>query len=218
MKQLVVVIPTRNRLEKLKKALDSIPLLDYIYILVVCDGDRPTYEYLLKERSISNLKVVLVPQHKGAVYCRNSGIRGLEDGVLCATDDIVFEKHAIQHAFECFNKNFPDDDGVVGFVQDLKFHPTGVALVGKNFLKRYPNGQLFYPKYWHFACQEILSYCNLLGNRFVQDLSAKIIHFHPSILKGNFVDKTHEDARLFKKKDMALKDKRLKEGKVWPVS
>jgi hypothetical protein len=77
--------------------------------------------------------------------------------VLYAVDDIEFQDDAIDNAMKEFNDRFKDDDGVIGFTQIgvRDFHPSGVGLVGKKFLDRYPGRKLFNPMYYHFACQEI---------------------------------------------------------------
>jgi glycosyltransferase involved in cell wall biosynthesis len=213
MKQIMIVIPTRNRWEKLQRTLRSIPRTDFIDIVVVCDGDKPTFD-VLKNMAC---KRMLVRDHVGAVRCRNLGIVSCAvDGILYATDDITFEVGAIDAALQTFNEHFPDDDGVVGFVQDLSFHPTGVALVGKTFLDRYPNKQLFCPQYYHFAAQEVLRYCEKLGGKFVQCAEAKVLHYHPNVYKED-LDTTHIEARKFKDKDLSLNLQRIDANVVWPL-
>lgn len=213
MREISIVIPTRNRLEKLKRVLDSIPSLNYLHIIVVCDGDVNTYDFLVQHRKDVDSK--LVPENKGAVYCRNLIAHHIQDGLLYATDDIVFMENSIQHAFEIFNKTFLDDDGVVGFVQEgNSFHPTGVGLVGQKFLQRYPSKQLFCPQYFHFACQEIHDLCQKVGGKFVQDSQAKVFHYHPCNYPKE-MDQTHKDARKFKAKDFSVIEYRKKHNLTW---
>ncbi len=213
MKQIMIVIPTRNRWEKLQCTLQSIPKKEFIDIVVVCDGDKKTFNALEGK----GVKRMLVGEHVGAVKCRNLAIANcVVDGLLYATDDITFDNGAIESALDTFNKHFSDDDGVVGFVQDLSFHPTGVALVGKTFLARYPKKRLFCSHYYHFAAQEILRYCEHLGNKFVADSNAKVKHLHPSVYKQE-VDLTHMDARKFKDQDLGLNLRRKEAGIVWPL-
>ncbi len=214
MKHIDIVIPTRNRIEKLEGTLDSIPKrLPNVSIIVVCDGDRDTFEYLIKNHK--EVHAELVPENKGTVFCRNWGSRNVKDGLLYGTDDIIFLENSIENALECFNKNFPDDDGVVGFVQEgNSFHPTGIALVGQKFLQRYPSKQLFCPYYFHFACFEIYNLCNKLGNKFVQEEKARVFHYHPCNFPDQ-MDQTHKDARKFKQEDFIMKAKREKKKLIW---
>jgi len=213
MKQIDVVIPTRNRTRKLQQTLDSIPSCSNIRVIVVCDGDSHTYSWLKHNRG--DVEARFVAEWRGAVYCRNSVICEVRDGLLYATDDIVFLENSIHNAFECFNKNFRDEDGVVGFVQEgNNFHPTGVALVGQKFLQRYPSKQLFCPLYFHFACQEVYDLCCKLGNKFVQAKEAKVFHYHPCNFPEE-MDQTHNDARKFKVKDHELMNYRRENGLIW---
>lgn len=213
MESLVVIIPTRGRIAKLGKTLNSIPDHPYINIHVVCDGDKQTYEFIANHsRPIHG---TLIPEHRGAVYCRNQVMHRWNDGILYATDDIVFHPNAIEHAFQTFNDHFPDDDGVVGFVQEPgEFHPTGVALVGRKFFNRYPMGEMFFPNYFHFACQEVLWLCEALGNKLVQDPHAIIEHRHPCKFREE-LDQTHRDARVYRKKDHDLITERKNQGQIW---
>jgi len=221
MQYLTVVIPTRNRIKKLEKTLESIPDLSYIRIEVICDGDYRTYHHLnekYKGRRIDTVR--MIKDHSGSVKCRNLSISQQEDGVLYATDDIVFHTLAIQNAYECFNKMFPDDDGVVGFIQvPGGFHETGVALVGQTFLRRFPSRKLFYPNYFHFSCQEVYSLCQDILNKkgknvFYQHKEAVVTHYHPCKYK-HLVDTTHQEARVQRRNDLMLSQRRKREGLIW---
>jgi glycosyltransferase involved in cell wall biosynthesis len=215
MNQIDIVIPTRNRLEKLKRTLSSIPGNIYGMVLnihIVCDGDRKTYEWLKLKRRRNN--IVFIPGHNGSVYCRNHIIPGCPDGVLCATDDIIFKEGAILKAWRSFNQMFKDEDGVIGFHQEgNNYHPAGVTLVGKKFLERYPEKKLFFPEYFHFCCQEVYWLASKY-NKFYLEKDAIIYHYHPANHKDE-MDQTHADARLYKQRDMKLINERQRKGLIW---
>lgn len=210
-----IVIPTRNRIEKLRRTLDSIPgrcLYGEIEVIVVCDGDKKSFDSLRDNPRIN--RAVLVAAHRGAVYCRNIVTQQLDNPFIYATDDIVFLPGAIKNAELALREHFPDNDGVIGFMQTgNKFHPTGVALVGETFLYRYPEKKLFFPEYYHFACQEIHWLAEKLG-KFYQCQSAIVQHFHP-INMPEEMDRTHVEARIFKDEDMKLKAQREATGLIW---
>jgi len=218
MKHITILIPTRGRIEKVKKTLESIPELDYIDTMIICDNCYETLEFVRKLNNPKIYAAAVVSRHGefvGSVACKNTYSSDVEDGLLYATDDIIFQENAIQSAFECFNKNFPDDDGVVGFVQKGNaFHPTGVGLVGQKFLRRYPDKKLFFPGYFHFACQEIYDLCQKLGGRFVQEEQAVVLHKHPCNYREE-MDQTHKDARIRKREDHALIKERKAKGLIW---
>lgn len=214
MKHITVVIPTRNRIEKLEKTLASIPESSFISVAIVCDGDKKSYDHLRNLKRKYN--IYHVTNHKGSVFCRNLAIREVLDGVLYATDDIIFQNNSIQLALDLLNKTFPDDDGVVGFKQNTnKYCPTGVALVGKKFLSRFIGKELFYPQYWHFCAQEIDRLCQKISkNVFVSDDKIAITHRHPSFNKKE-MDQTHLDARKHRQLDRDLSMQRQKQDIVW---
>lgn len=215
MHRVTILIATRNRWDKLCATLNSIDV--DVDVVVVCDGDKDTYAKL----ESMPVKRLLSVSHIGSVACRNLALRKYHmDGCLYATDDVIFCPGAIQRVLDLFNVSFPDDDGVVGLRQDQSFHETGVALVGSTFLNRYPERQLFFPKYYHFAAQEIFWYCKELEHKegrpfFVQDPEVSLAHKHPAFYK-ELVDQTHREARAFKSRDMTILNCRAAMLKVWP--
>jgi len=215
MKHITIVIPTRNRIEKLEQTLASIPELSFISVAIVCDGDKKSYDHFRNTRGIYDV-CYYVAKHKGSVFCRNLAIREVKDGVLYATDDIIFQNNSIQLAYDLINKTFPDDDGVIGFKQNTsKYCPTGVALIGKKFLSRFIGKDLFYPQYWHFCAQEIDRLCKKIPkNVFTSDNKIAITHKHPSFNKEE-MDQTHLDARKHRQIDLELSMQRKKQDIVW---
>lgn len=216
MKKIDLVVATRNRLNKLKRMIESVPDLDYLRINIISDADKITTKYYLNDGLIESerFKLFHMSNQSGAVICRNYVFSKCEDGVLYATDDMTFDDGSIQVALKTFNGVFNDDDGVVGFVQIPKqFHPTGVALVGKKFLDRYPRKQLFNPGYFHFACQEIHWLAKKLG-LFYQEKEAGIHHAHPAFFKDQ-MDRTHQEARIHRKRDHDLIAERQRKGLIW---
>jgi len=220
MKHITIVIPTRGRCESLLRTLDNIPREDYIDIQIACDGDQNTYDHVLERQKTDPVitRVELLPGHNGSVFCRNYLIKDVSDGLLYATDDILFEKGAIQRAFEFFNQEFLDDDGVVGFNENLpKYSKTAAGLVGQQFLLRYPDKKLFCPRYFHFACQEIERLVDVVESQkhvFATRDDLRLDHAHPSIDR-KYLDQTHKDARKYAKEDRNLSRERRAEGIIW---
>ena len=218
MKFIDIVIATRNRYMKLARTIESIPDLDFIGVQVVVDGEMDTVERIQRDWRFwkkHNFTLIHHPEHKGATICRNLVIPKRQDGVLYATDDIAFGPNACERALESFNEHFPDDDGVLGLAQtgNRKYHPTGVALIGKKFLDRYPGRKPFYPEYFHFAAQEIHWLAEKLG-KFYHEPRASIRHYNPFMDKKH-MDQTHEDARIHKVRDKMLRESREFKGLIW---
>lgn len=219
MKSVDLIVATRGRYRKLIRMITSVPLTANgipIKIRIVTDGDADSYAKL----SAQGFDVQAVNSHRGSVFCRNIMTAQAQDAILYATDDITFERGAIDCAIRSLLRVFPDEDGVVGFNQrgniDGNFSKSGIALVGYPFLLRYPQKLLFYPKYFHFACQEIERGATIL-KRFYFDEKAYLYHFHPSSNPKEF-DKTHIDARQFHQRDRATSQARRLQKKTWGVN
>lgn len=208
-----VLIPTRGRLPSLLKTLASLPspAPDWLHTVVAVDGDKETVDGLLGEPRF-RFTVDFSPRHIGSVAVRNRALRSIPEAhaVLYATDDVLFEPGAIEAAREALFARWPDGDGVIGFAQDRDHHPTGVAMVGPAFVARYPERELFYPGYWHFAAQEVHWLAEKVG-RFATDPVARLRH----MVDWSRPDKTHKEARQFKVRDMALKEARKTTGEIW---
>lgn len=222
MKKIDIIVATRNRRDKLINMIKSVWMgnRDHVSIMrIMCDGDHETEDSLVSKIMMNGWNENFGPtevgwiKHCGSVSCRNLLCERVEDGILYSTDDIIFDPGSIDAAFRLFNRTFPDDDGVVGFVQNNSFHPTGIALVGQKFLQRYPNKHLFYHGYYHFAAQEVYELANKYG-KFIQCLDARVFHFHPCFMKDQ-MDDTHNEARIKKSSDMNLMCKRKNAGLIW---
>lgn len=209
MDELTVIIPTRNRRDKLQATLDSIP--NDVSVHVVCDGDEETYKRLKKQGVRCSWHV----DRLGSVACRNYALSlGESLHYVCATDDITFRPDAIEAAYKTFQGSFPDGDGVVGFVQEpYGFHPTGVVLVDHEWLARYPSNMMYMPAYGHFSAQEIHWLADKLG-KFVQCKDAVVEHRHPGHEPGQ-MDTTHKEARVLQEYDRELRRLRQKHGLIW---
>jgi glycosyltransferase involved in cell wall biosynthesis len=215
MERIDILIPTRNRLGKLERCLSTIPGRAFgakIYTHILCDGDEKTYNHFKNDPYYI---CKYFPGHNGSVKLRNLEAKDCEDAILYAVDDMEFFPGALEQAVDEFKEKFPDDDGVLGFTQigQNTFNPAGVALMGKQFVNRYPDKQIFYPEYFLFACQEIHWLAEKL-KRFYLSPNAKIMHYHPSFHKTE-MDQTHKDGRIHTKKDHALITERKSKGLIW---
>lgn len=181
-------------------------------ITVITDGDPKTAKALEGDPRIDYL--IQVAQQSGSVYCRNIATAEAIGPLIYVTDDIEFFPGSIDRAIAAMDLMFPDGDGVIGFYQGMEKHsPAGVALIGSKFLQRYPEKLLFYPGYFHFACQEIHR-AALILNRFSTDPNACIRHYHPSTNAAE-ADTTHIEARKYRNYDRALSFERSRTGLTW---
>jgi len=218
MKHIDLIIPTRNRWEKLQRCLNSIPKEipgTKLNVIIICDGDLQTAKRLLESENGQISRIVYVREQQGSVFCRNLMTQCAEDAVLYGTDDIEFRADAIEAAIEAMITQFPDGDGIIGFSQGKKqgYSPTGVALIGQKFLQRYPQRKLFYPGYFHFSCQEIERLGTKLEKLYLER-NAEVIHYHPSF-NHQEKDETHKEARVKRDADRKISMNRRKNHLIW---
>ena len=204
MEQLTIIIPTRNRPHELSQCLKSIPDDPRISVVVGCDGDYRTKRDL--KNKFPNIEFRASIHNIGSVAMRNDLIKYYcDDGVLWATDDIIFNDINI---IDIYNEHFKEDEGVLGFHQrPNKYNPVGVGMAGKNFLKHYPEKKLFCEQYFHFAAHEI-GFAAL--EREVMKMDDRVWLTH----KQKY-DNTAKHARKYRLKDLNLKEERKKNNLIW---
>ena len=218
-KPLSIIFPTRNRREKLREALTSIQREeagpDGILVVVICDADPETAASLLTDKRVD--RVIYTREHRGSVFCRNLATASTDGPLIYATDDIVFKPGAIAAAMAAMAAKFPDGDGVVGFYRgETKHSPTAMALVGQEFLRRYPGKKLFYPGYFHFSCQEIDFAASKINKLFVCR-EAEAGHTDPRQGPSG-LDSTHFDARTRRVQDLELSHERQAKNLIWGLT
>lgn len=216
MKNIDVIIPTRNRLEKLGRCLKSIPWEAEgipITVIVVSDGDPETVRAMIEHERVD--RILFIKQHSGSVYCRNLVTQTVEGALIYGVDDIEFLPGSIELVVRKMKEIFPDGDGAIGFnyVNGPHQSKTATCLIGQKFLRRHPQRKLFFPKYYHFSCQEIERLAIKYGKLHFEE-DAKVYHHSPIRTEGN-MDKTHEEGRQMRKQDKAISTERKAKGIIW---
>lgn len=114
-----IIIPTFNRLDYLKKSIDSLVALDFdnFEIIAVNDGSTDgTQEYLDSLKS-ENIKVIHHKKNFGPGYARNSGIKSARyDIIAFIDDDCIADKNWLKE----IAKGFINDN--IGFVIGRTFY------------------------------------------------------------------------------------------------
>ena len=209
-----VIIPTKNRKNKLAKAVSSI---DSRVELIVegsnedLDIDRSliSREFVYNEDKSEERDMSFVP-----AINRNC-IKGKH--IIVSSDDIYYEEDAIEIAYKELIDRFPDTDGVIGinnYNLGSQGHEGAVTLVGDKFLERFPNRDLFCPEYLHFYVDTELTLLAKKLNRFYFCIESRVYHDHPSIT-GNY-DSTHHYKRSERHtRDGEVWKQRQASGKLW---
>ena len=219
MREITIVVPTRNRYKKLMRFYKSVPSASYLDIIFAVDADNVTIRRLTSGspyRRDPVYGVIIGERHLGSVAMRNLASPMAHDGLLCATDDITFRPDTFPNILTLFNEKFPDDDGVLGLQQGGKHHPSGVCLMGQKFLERYPKKHPYCPEYYHFACQEILWLAAKL-DKWASTEKVYVDHHNPKA-DPSAMDQTHKDARKYRKRDEMIKKERRAKGLVWGLN
>lgn len=192
MHPLTLTIPSTGRPERLCDCLRSIDIEADVRVGAVCGDDLPSdiptriAERISFEFSIDTpviIQNVLAGKSRGHV--------------LPISDDIVFDKGAIQTALDALDLHFPDSDGVVGFniknMTEKDKSPYAFMLIGETFFNERLGRVLFYTGYKHFfADTELGEYADSVG-KFKFCAEAMLTHFHPST--GTPADATHTKNR-----------------------
>jgi len=216
--KIILLCPTRNRHEKLIRMMESVHTKHDLSFVIVEDGSETTSKLLNGKRA--KTLVLTTGDHVGSVQARNMGIRhclAFEefDIMIIATDDIVFDENAIDRAIASLEHMFPNRVGMVGFRIRVNNNTSnsGVVAVWRELLEVFPEGQVYYPQYRHFAAQELKTVMRRLGIMH-EDADALITHYHPRRYKEER-DKTHFEAREHKHSDLALWKQRKNLECLW---
>lgn len=217
-----LICSSRFRLPRLMKMLDSLPRAiddlaasEELRIFLAFDGDEEAYRAI--EKAHRATLALYFSGHNGAVYCRNAIARRTSGSILYATDDIVFLPRSIAIAYKSLIERFPDLDGVIGFAQigsGLNYSKIGVALMGARFAERYSERKIFFPGYFHFACQEIGRLAGKLDKLYFNE-HAIIRHDSPFFNKKIPFDQAHADARKYRERDQQLSKQRNFRNLIW---
>jgi len=218
----IIIVPTRNRVDKLIRFLrsiseDGIP----IEVLIGADGEDNTANGLCGINLKYRVTVVTFKEHVGSVKIRNNLIKSIMlqsfHSLLVATDDITLVPGAIGIARRRLEA-FPGQKGIIGFRQEPEGScKAGVVLIGRKVLDWFPDGQLYCPEYYHFAAQELERFGEKMG---ILDYTEQVLlhHYHPAFpqFKGE-MDQTHHEARKLRQEDMAVSKSREDKEYIWGI-
>lgn len=222
MKHVTIIIPTLNRNVKLTRCLASIPMEKHkqISVMVGFDGDSDSMTKFVRSHNLLPTVVMCTWTHLGSLRVGNILASMAIDGLLCAVDDILFRSGGVLAAIEEYNKAFPEDDGVLGIGQMgiPDCCPTGISLMGKNWLRRYENKWPFYPGYFHFFGDKEIHLASEKMGKFQQASTAcGVYHYHPAYHESE-IDETHAIARTKMSEDRDIFYYRQRTGLLWGVT
>ncbi|MGE0766682.1 MAG: glycosyltransferase family 2 protein [Hyphomicrobiaceae bacterium] len=113
-----IVIPTFNRLDRLKRVLGAVSRQDFAArsyeVIVVSDGSSDgTNEYLASQSDLAQLKPMYQP-NRGPAAARNSGITAAQGALIVFIDDDVIPIPTLLTEHVQSHRNSPRDIAVIG--------------------------------------------------------------------------------------------------------
>lgn len=221
MEQITVFINTKNRLQHLQRCLSSIPPEPWIQVIVACDGNVDASEVLQISRlSLRPDMIVWCREDMGVVARANLIAPLVQDGLMGIPDDVEFFTDTLFRAREMFNREFPNDDGILGLHQEglPGYCPTAISLMGQKFLQRYPGKRFCYPGYYHFCSDtEVYHHAKTLGKFKFAGNDIKVYHHQPGY-EGRELDPTWHASRIHQREDAQLFESRQAAGMIWGLS
>ncbi len=221
---LEIVIPTKGRITKLEKTVNSIfhSASNIPISLVIYFSLQQELDYV-KEKlgNISNVSLEIVYNYRVPEFW-NSCLHKTDADALCyLNDDILLLEDTLEIAMKEFEKTFPNYDGVLGLRQinlpkEQKVEGA-FGIIGKKYTERFPDGQVFCPDYDRFYCDhELWKFANSI-NKFYFCSTARIEHLYLDSINEPS-DKTHKEGRKYWEVDNITYEKRKTLNYLWGKS
>lgn len=209
-------IPTFNRKEKLLRCVNSIPKQKNIKIWLYFDNNDKTANDFYSNDYIEK---VIMPKKYQAFGIWNYHLQKFnKDIFIYLCDDTDLYPNTLNMVEKHFKEKFPDTDGVVTFKQaNMKGTDSAMGCIGRKFIERYPDNQVFCPNFVSFyADTELGDYAKKL-NKFYYGEDCLINHYHP--ITGISMDSTHHIIRGKDKTiDIQINALRREQNLLWGES
>jgi glycosyltransferase involved in cell wall biosynthesis len=182
-----LIIPTRGRVDILKRCLDSLAQTNKkpIELIIVCDNDMESEiwltDYWLEHRSARESVYYNNHERLGFWQSINRAIEVLPgDEPFCYFGkDVVFDPDWLTHAEECFTTHYPSGLGLVSFRDDVVNHGNAShGMTTKRWLEvvfGYPH---FPRMYWHHYCDSELTNRSRDFGRYTYCEASHVPHLH----------------------------------------
>jgi len=182
-----LIIPTIGRLSSLLNTIKSFQASSYkaTAVIVIVDDGRIEYfrdvKNLIAGHKLKNVFLFYNPQRHGWPRSMNKVLKASDfDLYFYGSDDLTFFKNTIKNAVGFMHDYFSDGDGLIGINQNLtQFCPAAFGLVGRKFVDRFPERQLFFPHYVHFCGDSELWHFAKSIDKFKFCPTARVFHDRP---------------------------------------
>lgn len=202
-----IIIPTFDRSQLLKRTIATLRAQSYpdFNIIVVIDGNLG----MAVELAELPILMILNKQRMDWVASMNKAIQFTHRGAMVyASDDLEFSKDCLQFAIKELQTRAPDTDALIAIEQDVKGCSTAFGLLGRKFINRFPQGQVFCPDYTHYGGDsELGRFANSIGRLYMCP-EAKVIHHRAK-------DLTYKLAKPIEQQDFKYIRERRNKGLLW---
>jgi len=204
-----LLIPTIGRLSSLLNTIKTFQASSYkkTAVIVIVDDGRQEYfrqiKNMIAAHKLKNVFLYFNSKRLGWPRSMNKLLKASDfDLYFYGSDDLTFGKQTIKNAVSFMADYFPDGDGVIGIAQNLHHYcPAAFGLVGRKFIERFPDRQLFWPHYVHFCGDSELWHFAKSIDKFKFCATAKVHHDRPMDAGKRLAQKSlRKDRELWWKK------------------
>lgn len=223
-----IVLPSYNRIEKLRKCLESI--IESKKELLSKDSAN-IYIYFSRQEDMNNIMNYILPSQTLQYIIYEKSFKHSEfwndHFKIMKSDALCFLNDDTELLSDCLKSAIPflyqyNTDCVVGFNQincggDPLTCSSAFGLIGKVFADRFPERKVFCPDYNCLYVDEELGKFAKDINKFVYCKEAQLNHWHPAWTKEK-PDDTHLYNKINKPKDIKIYKLRQQKGLLWGKS
>lgn len=202
-----VIIPTVHRPKLLRETINSLALSTHadLTVFVVVDGNEELLEMVARWKVV----VIYNRERRDWIFSMNRALQFAHgDAVIYASDDLVFEPECVEIAARRLHEREPELDGLLAITQSVKGCSTAFGMMGRMFIERFPNRQVFCPDYVHYASDfELGRYARSINKLYLCP-EAKVLHHRLRDLTWNL-------AKPIEVRDITIQRKRAEQHLLW---
>jgi len=191
-----IIIPTKDRWEKLNKSLKAIKKNTSVTheVIIIFDGDPKNFKKMVKKKE-ENYKIICNNPAREYWYCVNQGCFISEgEYLIYLADDVRPRKNWLKNSITLYEKTFEDGIGLLGFQSNIGegFTHAPHGMVSRKFVMM-KGGFLFPTCYKHYFNDTELSLRMQKVGKYIHNPKVVINHDHKSADK-KFMDKVYSES------------------------
>lgn len=179
-------------------------------LILVCDGDRETYDLIRRE--LPDVTVGGSQQQQGYWRCLQQGMQQASAPLLVnLANDLIPGRHWLARGVAAYRARFGDGDGLMGFNDGLHGpEHSPHFLISRALLERYGGWPVWYSH--NFGDTEL---CRRAQQDGVYGKAPWAVLFHDHVENGAPDDAIYQEGRASYERDALLFEERRRAG--WPI-